>query len=256
MQSLNTLILQGKVLYLGISDAPAWLVVKANAYARQHGLRPFSIYQGRYSAQARDLEREIIPMCRDEGMAVHAWGVLGAGYFKPADAAEDQGSRKMPPNMLLGREQQVSKVLGNVARRHGVPIASVAIAYVLAKVCPSPPLSSPPNLPTTNPFPPPLSTIQTPYITPILGGHKPTHLRSNISALGLALTPTDIATIESGYDFDIGFPQSFLNMAPDGKGRMIDGPQDVSILGSLGTFDYVMLVGVVRPKRGEAEAEW
>lgn len=79
MQSLNHLVSQGKVLYLGISDAPAWVVVKANAYAREHGLRPFSVYQGKYSAQTRDLERDVIPMCRDEGMAVHPWGVLGSG---------------------------------------------------------------------------------------------------------------------------------------------------------------------------------
>jgi aryl-alcohol dehydrogenase-like predicted oxidoreductase len=79
MQSLNTLVSQGKVLYLGISDAPAWVVTKANEYARAHGLRPFSIYQGRFSAQARDLERDIIPMCRAEGMAIHAWGVMGNG---------------------------------------------------------------------------------------------------------------------------------------------------------------------------------
>jgi len=81
MQSLNTLVSQGKVLYLGISDTPAWVVAKANAYAREHGLRPFSVYQGRYSAQARDLERDVIPMCRDEGMALHPWGVLGSGML-------------------------------------------------------------------------------------------------------------------------------------------------------------------------------
>jgi aryl-alcohol dehydrogenase-like predicted oxidoreductase len=133
MHSLNTLVTQGKVLYLGISDAPAWVVVKANAYARQHGLRPFSIYQGRYSAQARDLEREVIPMCRDEGMAIHAWGVLGNGGFK-SPGAEDKGSRRMPPHMLLGREQQVSKILDGVAKRHKVPITSVALAYALQKV--------------------------------------------------------------------------------------------------------------------------
>lgn len=83
MQSLNNLVVQGKVLYLGISDTPAWVVTKANAYARAHGLRPFSVYQGRYSAQARDLEREVIPMCRDEGMAIHAWGTLGSGMSVP-----------------------------------------------------------------------------------------------------------------------------------------------------------------------------
>ena len=79
MQSLNTLVQQRKVLYLGISDAPAWMVVKANCYAREHGLRPFSIYQGRLSAAMRDMERDIIPMCKDEGMAIHPWGVMANG---------------------------------------------------------------------------------------------------------------------------------------------------------------------------------
>lgn len=79
MQSLNHLVVQGKVLYLGISDAPAWVVSKANMYARVHGLRGFSVYQGRYGATCRDLEREVIPLCRDEGMGVCVWGVLGNG---------------------------------------------------------------------------------------------------------------------------------------------------------------------------------
>ncbi|KAI4178197.1 MAG: hypothetical protein L6R41_008497, partial [Letrouitia leprolyta] len=83
MQSLNALVLARKVLYLGISDTPAWLVVKANAYARHHGLRPFSVYQGRWSAAERDFERDILPMCADQGMGLCPWGVLGGGYFKP-----------------------------------------------------------------------------------------------------------------------------------------------------------------------------
>lgn len=70
MQSLNHLVVQGKVLYLGVSDTPAWVVSKANQYARDHGLRQFCVYQGRWSAASRDFEREIIPMCRDEGVSV------------------------------------------------------------------------------------------------------------------------------------------------------------------------------------------
>lgn len=65
MQSLNVMVAQGKVLYLGISDTPAWIVSKANEYARQNGLRQFSVYQGRWSAEHRDFERDIIPMARD-----------------------------------------------------------------------------------------------------------------------------------------------------------------------------------------------
>src|ERR1700761_8249160 len=57
MQSLNHLVVQGKVLYLGISDTPAWIVSKANQYARDHNLRQFSVYQGKWSAADRDFER-------------------------------------------------------------------------------------------------------------------------------------------------------------------------------------------------------
>lgn len=134
MQSLNHLVSQGKVLYLGISDCPAWFVVKANAYARQHGLRPFSIYQGRYSAQQRDLEREIIPMCRHEGMAIQAFGVLGGGYFKSPGTDKEQGGRNVGGHMKTGREEQLSAVLDKIANRHGVPLTSVALAYGLQKV--------------------------------------------------------------------------------------------------------------------------
>jgi aryl-alcohol dehydrogenase-like predicted oxidoreductase len=81
MQCLNTLVQQSKALYLGISDMPAWVVVKANCYSRERGLRPFSVYQGRFSAQLRDLERDLIPMCQDEGMAIHPWGVMGSGML-------------------------------------------------------------------------------------------------------------------------------------------------------------------------------
>ena len=68
MNSLHHLVASGKVLYLGISDSPAWVVAKANAYARQHGKTPFCIYQGAWNIINRDLERENIPMCLNEGI--------------------------------------------------------------------------------------------------------------------------------------------------------------------------------------------
>jgi aryl-alcohol dehydrogenase-like predicted oxidoreductase len=70
MRSLNALADQGKVLYLGVSDTPAWVVSKANQHARDHGLRRFVVYQGRWSASNRDFERDIIPRrhgCRPLG---------------------------------------------------------------------------------------------------------------------------------------------------------------------------------------------
>src|SRR5688572_11958199 len=99
MQSLNHLVVSGKVLALGISDTPAWVVTKANEYARNHGLRQFSVYQGRWNASIRDLEREIIPMCREEGMGIVPWGVLGGGAFKTEEQRQKatSGGRKVEP---------------------------------------------------------------------------------------------------------------------------------------------------------------
>ena len=88
MQSLDHLVKAGKVLYLGVSDTPAWVVAKANEYARAHGLRQFSVYQGLYNAAKRDAEREILPMLRDEGMAFAPWQALGGGKFKTKEQLE------------------------------------------------------------------------------------------------------------------------------------------------------------------------
>lgn len=68
MDSLHSLVESGKVLYLGISDTPAYIVSACNEYARAHGKTPFSIYQGRWNLIQRGIESEVIPMCRHYGM--------------------------------------------------------------------------------------------------------------------------------------------------------------------------------------------
>ena len=71
MNSLHKLVMQGKVLYLGVSDTPAWIVMQANAYARNHGKTPFIIYEGAWNVLSRDMEREIVPMARSEGVPLY-----------------------------------------------------------------------------------------------------------------------------------------------------------------------------------------
>lgn len=68
MNALHAVVMAGKVLYLGISDTPAWIVAQANQYARDHGKTPFSIYQGKWNVLERSFEREIIPMALAHGM--------------------------------------------------------------------------------------------------------------------------------------------------------------------------------------------
>lgn len=125
MHGLNTLITAGKVLYLGISDTPAWLVVKANDYARAHGLRPFSIYQGRWNALLRDMEKDIIPMCRDQGMAIAPFGSLGQGKFRTAAAREAEHTGSGRAAELSQDEICISEVLEAVAKRKSSTLHAV-----------------------------------------------------------------------------------------------------------------------------------
>ena len=218
MQSLNHLISSHKVLYLGISDTPAWIVAKCNAYARQHNLRPFSVYQGKWSAAERDFERDIIPMCMDEGMALAPWGALGGGYFKAKEQIHKDGGRKFE-SVRAQHAEEVSEVLGAVAGRRGTERTSVALAYVMGKA---------------------------PYVFPICGGRKVEHLRGNIEALGLRLGEEDVREIEAGYEFDVGFPHNMISGGP-GPAR---GPAENVLNKRMGFFDYVLPPQPIVPHEG------
>ncbi|RYO80970.1 hypothetical protein DL762_007376 [Monosporascus cannonballus] len=203
MQSLNHLVTSGKVLYLGISDTPAWVVSKANEYARNHGFRQFSVYQGRWNAVTRDFEREIIPMARAEGMALAPWGSLGGGNFRTTERLEQKKKegRNVEPG---GSEIQVSKALEAIAKRRNTAITSIAQAYVTSKA---------------------------PYVFPIVGGRSVEHLKANIGAITIKLSDEEIEEIENAVPFDPGFPSGFL------YGNKIPGK--VWTLGMGGTLDHV-----------------
>ncbi|KAI0114767.1 Aldo/keto reductase [Daldinia grandis] len=204
MQSLNHLVASGKVLHLGVSDTPAWVVSKANEYARQNGLRPFSVYQGKWNAALRDFEREIIPMCRAEGMGLAPWGALGGGSFKTDEQRKKDVGRKI---QATENDIKVSKVLEAVAKRKNTLITSIAQAYVSSKV---------------------------PYVFPIVGGRTIDHLKGNIEALNIKLSAADIKEIESAVPFDAGFPASFLY-----GGEIPETPGQLWILNIGGVTDYV-----------------
>ena len=186
MQSLNAVVNAGKVLYLGVSDTPAWYVAKANQYARDHGLRQFSVYQGQWSAAQRDFERDIIPMTISEGMSLAPWGALGGGEFKSASQREAGEGRKpegAPSEVVV----KVTGALEKIAKAKETAITSVALAYVMRK---------------------------TPYVFPIVGGRKIEHLKGNIEALSLVLSDEDMNEIEGAAPFDIGFPGNMIGKDP------------------------------------------
>lgn len=218
MQSLNTVVQQGKVIYLGVSDTPAWIVSKANQYARDHGLRQFVVYQGQWSAASRDFERDIIPMCADEGMGLAPWGALGGGNFKTKKQREEmkgEGRNIGPPSES---HVKLTDALEKIADRKSTAITSIALAYVMHKA---------------------------PYVFPIVGGRKIEHLKGNIEALGLELSDDDMAEIDGAAPFDIGFPLNFLSQKPGGA----KGPGDVWLTDMAGQFDYVEGSKPIKPSK-------
>ncbi|CAK7239392.1 MAG: hypothetical protein STHCBS139747_000822 [Sporothrix thermara] len=197
MDGLHALVQAGQVMYLGVSDTPAWLVSAANTYAEAHGRTPFSIYQGRWNVMVRDLEREIVPMARHFGMAIAPWDVLGGGKFQSkaamAKRARDgEGLRTLFDTPTAGQqsaeELAFSEALEKVAQEHGVEsVTTIALAYVLAKA---------------------------PRVFPVLGGRKIEHWQDNIRALTIQLTDAQVAYLESVKPFDFGFPHDFTGRDP------------------------------------------
>ena len=198
MDALHILVAQGKVLYLGISDSPAWIVAAANTYARAHGKTPFSIYQGRWNVLHRDMEREIIPMARHFGMALAPWDVLGGGKFQSRQAVAERQQNNEPLRSIMGGGQsddqvRISDALCKVAEEHGLESpTTIALAYVLGKF---------------------------PNVFPIVGGRKVEHLQENIKALSIRLTEKQVEFLESVKPLDVGFPVNFLGEDPHETGK-------------------------------------
>lgn len=204
-----------------VGSKPMMILTNRLQDARAHGLRPFSVYQGHWSCAARDFERDIIPMCKAEGMALVPWGSLGGGYFKTDQQRQEakQNSRNIPV-MDTPNHRKVGKVLEEIGRIKGVPMTSVALSYVLHK---------------------------TPYVFPVIGGRKLEHLKANIEALNLELTEQDVELVENAAPFDIGFPMWFNGQA---------NPKNNLLLQNSGHFDYVEDAKVSSPASTYIQSEF
>ncbi|KLO11194.1 Aldo/keto reductase [Schizopora paradoxa] len=227
MDGLHNLVIQGKVLYLGISDTPAWVVAKANQYAEDHGKSPFVIYQGAWNVMARSFERDIIPMARSLGLALAPWDVIGGGRLR-TDAEEehrrqtgekgrvfaaDSGKVSMVGWERTEDEKKMSAALEKVAKEVGTEhITAVAIAYVMQK---------------------------TTHVFPIVGGRKVEHLMANIEALKISLSPEQIEYLESIVPFELGFPHAMIG----------DGTSIAPLMANAAHFHKLEAASPLQPKK-------
>jgi aryl-alcohol dehydrogenase-like predicted oxidoreductase len=224
MNMLHHVVAAGKVLYLGISDTPAWIVSKANQYARDHGLSQFVVYQGLWNAAVRDFERDILPMCEAEGMALAPWGALGRGLFATEEELQKKSSegRKNPNNVNTPEMQAVTAVLSKLATKKETEITSIAMAYVMHKA---------------------------PYVFPIVGGRKIEHLKGNIAGLAVELSNEEIDEIEDAVPFKIGFPLSMLFEYTGGRYNSRMNFNDIITVKQAGHFDVVERAKAPKPRK-------
>lgn len=136
MQALNDLVRAGKVLYLGASSMPVWRFATAQYVAKMNGWTPFVAMQNQLSLLYREEEREMIPFCIDQGIAVTPWSPLARGRLARPKDQYDAGTRAKSDHrfdVFEGNVWGVTDALGEVAEARGESRAKVALAWVMQK---------------------------------------------------------------------------------------------------------------------------
>ncbi|WP_326827095.1 aldo/keto reductase [Streptosporangium sp. NBC_01756] len=187
MRALDDAVRAGKILYVGMSDAPAWVIAHANTLAEWRGWTPFAAIQAPYSLLNRDIERELLPMAQTFGLTVAAWGPLAHGVLSGTftSAGPRQGTR-INPRSLGARDHTVAQAVQEVADDLGASPAQVAIAWTRAR---------------------------SQAVHPILGARTAEQLKDTLGALDLTLPDDAVSRLESATDFTLGFPGDFLAQA-------------------------------------------
>ena len=193
MRALDDAVRAGKILYLAISNCPAWKVAEANTLARLRGWTPFIAYQGQYNLVERSAERDIIPMGIDHGVTLIPYSPLAGGVlsgrYTVADATGDanpEGSRKamlQRTGAFNARNMAIADAVREIAAATNHTPSQVAIAWLLTR--PGRPL-------------------------PVLGARTATQLEDNLGALTVTLAPEHVQRLEEVSAFDLGYPHALL----------------------------------------------
>jgi aryl-alcohol dehydrogenase-like predicted oxidoreductase len=178
LAALHDVVKSGKVRYIGASSMYAWQFTKALYLADRHGWTRFVSMQNYYNLVYREEEREMMPLCQSEGVGVIPWSPLARGRLgrpwksETTKRLETDQFGKILYSKTEDADKAVIDRLAELSTRRGVPMAQLALAWMLAK----------------------------PFVTsPIVGATKPHHLSDAVAAVSLRLTPEEIAALEEPY---------------------------------------------------------
>jgi aryl-alcohol dehydrogenase-like predicted oxidoreductase len=189
VRALDQLVRQGHVRYVGVSNWAAWQIVKALGIAERLGLARFDSLQAYYTVAGRDLERELVPMLRSEGLGLMVWSPLAGGLLSGKYGRQQQGeegSRRTQfdfPPVDRERAWDVIDVMRPIAEARGASVAQVALAWLLHQ--------------------PQVTTV-------IVGAKRPEQLADNIKATELRLSPEELQRIDAVSKLPAEYPAWML----------------------------------------------
>lgn len=197
MRAFDDLVLAGKVLYVGISDSPAWVVAKSNTLAELRGWTRYIGLQIEYNLLERTVERELLPMAKDQQMTVLAWSPLRngmlTGKYLPENTQESQaeGARMHSESMIRGLgsvpesvHTTVREVIA-VGQELGVSAAQVALAWLRHRLV---------------------------SVIPIIGARKLAQMEDNLRSIDAKLSPAQLGRLDNASAVSMGFPHDILAM--------------------------------------------
>ena len=186
LRGLDDLVRQGKVLYVGISDAPAWWIAQANTLAYLRGWSPFVGLQIEYSLIERTVERELVPMAKALKLGLTAWsplagGVLTGKYHSHGSSEPGRMSSDMMKDFLPERErtERVIAAVRTVSGETGRSMAQVALSWLRYRAVP---------------------------VIPIIGARKLSQLQDNLASFDLTLSAEQLKTLDEASRIELGFP--------------------------------------------------
>jgi aryl-alcohol dehydrogenase-like predicted oxidoreductase len=185
MRALDDVVRAGKVLYVGISDSPAWVVSMANTMADLRGWTPFAGIQIKYSLVDRSAERDLLPMARALDLAVTPWAPLGAGLLsgKYSGGRRPAGSRLEKSRSLTERNLAIAEEVVKAAAAVGRTPAQVAINWIRQ---------------------------QRGVIIPIIGARTLDQFKDNLGCLDFTLPQEEMGRLSEASAIELGFPHDFL----------------------------------------------
>ncbi|WP_030439508.1 aldo/keto reductase [Actinoplanes subtropicus] len=184
MRALDDAVRSGKVLYVGISDAPAWVVARGQTLAEWHGWNPLTALQVPYNVIDRDIERELLPMAESLGLGVTAWSPLAGGILSGKYSKNLTGPTRHDAATLNDQQRAAAEAVESVADEIGATPSQVAIAWTVAR-----------------------STA----IVPIIGARSLPQLTDNLGAIDVKLAAEQVDRLTAATDFRRGFPHDFID---------------------------------------------